>query len=129
MLLSLDLPLGFGRAATPHSGERQLYRADANRIAVREPGRRSQAAITDERAVLAFKVFDRRLVTRDSYPCMTSRHVRRVEEQLEFGIAAQHVFAVAEAGAPEGPHETEADVRGRIDSRLARGSSVLSLNA
>ena len=66
----------------------QLYRANLNRIAVDESGNRLEPTFSDERAVLAFKILDGRVVAGDADPCMTSGDIWRIEEQLEIRVAA-----------------------------------------
>src|SRR5580765_3008640 len=88
----------------------QLYRADLNRIAVDESGHRLEPTFSDERAVLAFEILDRRVVAGDADPRMTSGDIWRIEEQLEVRVAAEYVLPVGQTDAAARPHQPEAGV-------------------
>ena len=95
--------LSLGRAPAPDGGEIQLDRADANRIAVDESGNRIEPTFSDERAVLAFEILDRRFVAGDGDPRMTPGDIWRIEEQLEIRVAAKHVLPVGQTDAAARP--------------------------
>ena len=93
-----SLPVGLGprRGRRANSVERQPHRTDADKVAVNEPCGRVESPIGNERSVLAAKIFNRCLVSRDSYQRVAPRNARRLEEELEIGIASHYVFALAE---------------------------------
>lgn len=129
---TVDAMLGQRGPGISDGGESQQDRADANRVAVDESGRRIESTIRDERAVLAFKILDRRFVGADYDPRMAAGDISRIEEQLQIGVAAEHVFTVGEPNATAGPYQTEARLlaatlppfggrlRGHVSERIAK---------
>ena len=70
---------------------------------------RVETVIGDERSVLAPEIFDRCLVSGDPNQRVAPGDTRRIEKELEIGIASQHVFAFAETRAAVRPRKAESD--------------------
>ena len=67
-------------------------RPDVDGVAVGEPDRRGDALAAAKRAVLAVEILERRSVCRDNEPRVTAGNRRRVEPDLDIGIASDDMF-------------------------------------
>ena len=72
--------------------ERHEQRPDADRIAIGELDRRGDALAAAKRAVLAAEVLEHRSLGRHHEPRVTAGDGRRVEPDLDIGIASDDVF-------------------------------------
>ena len=67
-------------------------RPDADGIAIGKPDRRGDALAAAKRAVLAAEILEHRAFGRHHEPRVTARNRRRVEPDLDIGIASDDVF-------------------------------------
>ena len=72
--------------------EGQEQRPDADGIAIGEPDRRGDALAAAKRAVLAAEILEHRAFRRHHQPRVTAGDRRRVEPDLDIGIASDDVL-------------------------------------
>ena len=101
---------GLGRARGPNDAERQLHGAHPDDVPIAQRSGAVHALIPDKRPVLAPKVFDCRPARRDGDQRMTPRDARGAQEDLRFGVAAEHVRTLVEREAAVQPSHDKGDV-------------------